>query len=85
MRLFFLTHYVIGSIDDQILILTNRQVILIKLSRSLFAVIVQVTFTLLLYRLVRTSDQIHYSTKAMAYPNWEQVLEPWLEPVSSGY
>ena len=27
MRLFFLTQFVIGSIDDQILILTNQQVV----------------------------------------------------------
>ena len=31
MRLFFLTHSVVGSIDDQILILTNRQVVLMGL------------------------------------------------------
>ena len=31
MRLFFLTHSVIGSIDGQILILTNRQVVLMGL------------------------------------------------------
>ncbi len=32
MRQFFLTHSVIGSIDDQILILTNQQVVLMGLS-----------------------------------------------------
>ena len=35
--------------------------------------------------LLRTTDQNDRSTKPMAYHNSEQVYEPRLEPVSSGY
>ena len=35
--------------------------------------------------LLGTTDQNDHSTKSMAYHNSEQVYEPRLEPVSSGY